>query len=243
MQKIDKIDYKNKLNESVGLSKETKTGTIHYFDDNKIQRWYVIEESDKRDILAYAKSAEELSTKLGSINVSNVEGFQKILKYNSAKKITESAVTDRLFYLDTLYGVKNNKLRGVLKESNQLPTAEKTYEQIMQELDAYPAQPAPYPQGAEGAAVATQGAPSGEITGAMGSEMDFVLSDIFDEVLAKIKELRAGCQDANKAHLYHHTYENMFETRKKWIESIKKRLEETAMGGQQPQQQQPKQGM
>lgn len=240
MQKTDKLDYKNTLNESVGLSKDSKNGSIHYFDDNKIQRWYVFEESDKKDILACAKTPEELQSKLSSIKVSNIDSFNKILKYRSTKAITESAVTDRLFYLDTLYGNNNNKLRGILKENNQLPVQEKTYEQIIQELDAYPTQPAPYPQEG-GTAVATQGAPSGEVTGVVGNEMDFVLSDIFDEVLSKIKELRAGCQDSNKAHLYHHTYENMFETRKKWIESIKKRLEETAMGGQQPQQ--PKQGV
>jgi hypothetical protein len=247
MQITDKLDYQNRLNKAVGLSENKKKGSIIYFDDNKIKRWYVIEESANKDILAFAKTAEELSTKLNSIEVTNMEDFNKILKYNSVKKIQESSTADRLFYTDTICGVKNNKLRGILTENQQLPPSEQTYDQIMAELDAYPGQPEPYPtQGASSSPEPTQtsavmqGSPAGQITGALGNEMDFVLSDIFDEVLSKIKELRAGCQDQNKANLYHHTYENMFETRKKWIESIKKRLEETSLGAnknQQPQNQ------
>jgi hypothetical protein len=230
MQNIDKLNYKNQLKESVGIAPEKKVGNVHYFDNNKIQRWYIIEEGTQ-DIAAYSDSPEELFNKISSYEISNINDLNTIIKYRKLKTINESAVEDRLFYLDTLYGQNNNTLRKTLTES-QLPVEERSYEQIMSELDAYPTQPGPAPV----AQVGTQGAPAGDITGAMGSEIDFVLSDIFDEVLSKIKELRSGCEDPKRAHLYHHTYENMFETRKKWIETIKKRLEETNNIQQQPQQ-------
>lgn len=237
MQNVDKINYKNKLKESVGLTPETKKAEIHYFDNNKIQRWYVIEESAEKNILAYAQTPEELSNKLSSLKISNIDDFNTILKYNSLNKINESKTNDRLFYLDTLYGPKNNSLRGILKENAQLPTEEKTYEQLMQELDAYPGAPAPYPASTDKPTVATQGAPSGTVIPGMGNEIDFVLSDMFDDVLSRVKGIRGGYEEKpDLKHMAHCFYEHLYDMREKILQTIKERIQEQQGMPAQPQQ-------
>jgi len=246
MQKNDKVNYQNKLKESVGMEKEVKTATIHYFDDNKIQRWYAFEENATKDILAYGSSPIELAEKIANINIKNIEDFNKVVKYCQSKNLKESAVDDRLFYMDAIYGVKNNTLRAKLTES-QIPFAQKSYEEIIKELDAYPTSPAPAPgtqlPGQQpgtpvgGAPVAaTQGAPSGDIIGGLSPEMDFEfkLSNIFDKIVQQIKQIHSGCEDQNEKYLMHMACENMYETYPKWRDIMKKRL---ADAGQLPGQQ------
>ena len=241
MQKLDKVNYQNQLKESVGLSKETKKAAVHYFDDNKIQRWYVIEESEAKDILAYGTSPEDLASKFGSVTISNIEDFNKVLKYRQVKKIQESAVEDRLFYMDALYGAKNNVLRKKLTES-QVPFKEKTFNEVISELDAYPGSPAPYPQGGTApttgaTTVTTQGAPAGNIVGGMNPEMEFEfqLSNIFDKIIQQIKQIHGACEDPNEKYLMHLACENMYETYPKWRDVMKKRLADCGqLPGQQP---------
>lgn len=228
MQKIDSVDYKNKLNESVGLDKQTKIGTAHYFDDGKIQRWYVLDESTDKNILAYVDTPEELLLK-SSLTISNINDVNKVISYRKIKNVTESKVSDRLFYLDTLYGSNNNKLRAKLKESNQLPASEKSYAEIIAELDAYPSAPAPAPSQPEGVSkVPVQGSPSGDITNAVGGEIDFILSDMFDDVLSRVKGLRTEvyAEDAHKQLMAHYFYENLYDMREKIIKALKDRISE-----------------
>jgi len=230
MQKLDKVDYKNKLNEAVGIQKENKSGLIHYFDDGKIQRWYVIEESTK-DILAYADTPEELSSKLSAVKATNKDDLGVVLKYRQVNKIQESSTKDRLFYLDTLYGVKEHALRKTLKENKEVPFNEKTYTEVIAELDAYPTAPGPVgalPGQQPGTPVATQGAPSGAIIGGAGNEMDFILSDLFDDVLSRIKGLRTEvyAEDEQRKLMAHYFYENLYDMREKIITALKDRIQE-----------------
>ena len=237
MQKIDKVNYKNALSEKVGVSKDTKKGSVHYFDNDKIQRWYVIEEVEPKQILGYASTPEELNEKISSVNVTNKEDFEKVLKYRQVNKITESKEKDRLFYMDNLYGAKNHTLRESFKAGNKTITEDKTYEQIISELDAYPTQPGPAPAPAQatstGAPVATQtggapAAPNPAIAPGFGmvDENDIMLSDIFDQILGAIKGLRNSSEDQHTKHLFHHVSECMYDTREKWIKTIKDKLME-----------------
>ena len=261
MQKIDKVNYKNALSEKVGVSKDTKKGSVHYFDNDKIQRWYVIEEKEPKEILGYASTPEELNEKISSVNLTNQEDFQKVLKYRQVNKITESKEKDRLFYMDNLYGAKNHTLRESFKAGNKTITEDKTYEQIISELDAYPTQPSPAPAPAQalqtGAPVATQtgGAPSPVPAPGAGmiDENDIMLSDMFDEILDAIKGIRAKfgkksqTPDPKLEQLWHHVSECLYDSREKWIKTIKERLMEAgqvqAMPAPQAGPQQPTPGV
>jgi hypothetical protein len=239
MQKIDKVNYTNQLKESVGLSKDSKKGDVHYFDDGKIQRWYVIEESASKDVLAFADSPEEISAKLSSVTISNKKDLDVVLKYRQANKVQESSDKDRLFYLDTLYGVKEHSLRKTLKENKQVPFLEKSYQEVIAELDAYPTAPAqtpaqsPLPGQQPGTPV--NGAMGGNIIGAAGNEMDFILSDLFDDVLSRIKSLRTEvyAEDDQRKLMAHYFYENLYDMREKIIAALKERIQEQ-MGQPQP---------
>jgi hypothetical protein len=83
---------------------------------------------------------------------------------------------------------------------------------------------------------------AGPIMGAAGgNEIDFILSDLFDDVLSRVKGLRTEvyAEDDHRKLMAHYFYENLYDMREKIIKSLKDRIAEQTgqmLPGQQPAQ-------
>jgi hypothetical protein len=238
MQNIDKIKYKNKLKESIGISPETHNATVHYYDNGKTEtKWFLV--SEKQDILGSSASIVELLDNVSNVNLVNENEVLKVLDYIKSKKenLNESTLSDRLFFADSIYGVNNHNLRVIFKESNITPATEKSFDEVLSELESYPTSPEAYPQG-----INLQPKPNGQVTNFDGNEIDFILTDLFDDVLSSVKGLRTNqyAEDRQKAYLAHLCYEALLDGREKMIKMLKEKIAEQNQP-QQPTTEQPAQ--
>lgn len=233
MQHIEKIKYMNKLKESIGISQDIHNAFIKYADDGKKDsKWFLV--SENNDILGTSSNLIELLENTSNINLINEKEVLKVIEYIKDKNVSlnETSLSDRLFFADTISGTNNHNLRLIFKESNNVPVTEKSFEEVLSELESYPTSPEPYPSDSK-----ISNNTNGQVTNFSGNEFDFVLTDLFDDVLSSVKGLRTTqyAEDKQKAYLAHLCYEALLDGREKMIKMLKEKIAEQNQPQQQPE--------
>lgn len=223
MQGYERENYRKQLTQKLLKESEGKTLTIHYH--NEKNRWAILDEN--KTVYGLFDKPEDIIEKVEAGIISNGEEFGKILSYR--KKFGESVdAKARIFYMDSLYGKKGHKLRESLAQTGELPGSEMSFDEVMDMLDdgtELPNSIDPQNDMAQGKNVK----PLHEMA---EEEVYEVCEGCYESMMMEMKKLVSSCQyESVERRVYHEMYENMWESRKKTLEMVIKKLQE--MGGPQ----------